>query len=194
MPFPANTPLTLAAVTFTTEELEEERKRVMVMTWTIGPFTPALAEALNVRSLIYSGGQVKDAIESMVIATAVPLQRLTFAMAPDQVERRIVLRDVVVLERLRVKVNHDRDPVEVVATLKTSAPFPDAETLMYLANGVTDTHYLTFEAEQGDLLTAVEEDAAPAPPRRPVRRRPLVGPEKAIEAGEELRPGVHAEH
>src|SRR5262245_7409996 len=93
-------------------------------------------------------------------------QRLTFAMAPDQAHRRIVIDDVQIEEKLRAKIKHDRDPIVVEATLKISFRYPTADELLYIANGVNDVHYLTFEDMQRVL--------------------PL--------QGEELRPGVHAQH
>lgn len=168
--FAPNTPMTLSDVTFTTEEIDKETRRVVVCTFTLVPFSGAQAEALNVRSLLFDAttGQPKEAIETIVLNIAMPLQRMTFAMAPDQTERRIVILNAKIEEKLRAKVKRDRDPLMVDATLKVSFSYPSATELLYIANGVDDTHYMTFEPEQGDLLTA------------PV--------------GDEIRPGVHAMH
>jgi hypothetical protein len=185
--FPPNTPMTLTHVTFTTEEVEEETRRVVVMTFAIAPFTATLAEALNVRSVLFGSGGPKDAIETAVVHIDAPLQRMTWAMAPDQDERRIVLKDVVVVSKLRAKVKHDRDPAVMDAAIKFSVRYPDAETLLYIATGVNDTHYITLEAEQGNLLTSVAEGEPPA--RKKGRR---VDPPDVT--GDELRPGVHAQH
>lgn len=185
--FPPNTPMTLTDVTFTTETVDEEERRVVVMTFAIAPFTAPLADALNVKSVLFGSNGPKEAIESVVVHIDAPLQRMTFAMAPDQGERRIVLQDVAVVSKLRAKVKRDREPAVMDAAIKFSVRYPDADTLLYIANGVTDTHYVTLEAEQGDLLTtAADTDAEP--PRRRRRGMPAVGP------GDELRPGVHAEH
>jgi hypothetical protein len=177
--------MTLTGVTFTTETVDEETRRVVVMTWAIAPFTALLADDLNVRSVLFAGSAPKDALETVVVHIDAPMQRLTFAMAPDQVERRIILRDVTVVSKLKARVKRDREPLTMDAVLKLSVRYPDAETLLYIANGVNDTHYLTLEPEQGDLLTTVAEKAPP------VRRRRGHAP---IETGDELRPGVHAEH
>jgi hypothetical protein len=187
--FAPDTPMTLSDVTFTTEEVDEETRRIVVCTFGIVPFTGAQADALNVRSLLFDAttGQPKEAIETIVLNIDMPLQRLTFAMAPDQEDRRIVLPNVKIETKLRAKVKRDRDPLMVDAVLKISFHYPSAAELLYIANGVNDTHYLTFESEQGDLLTAVEPDAAP--PRRTRGRSAL-----PVDAGDELRPGVHAEH
>lgn len=157
--------MTLTDVTFTTEVVDEETRRVVVCTFAIAPFTAAQAEALNIRSLLFdaSTGSVKSALETVVANIAVDDQRLTFAMAPDQGERRIVLANVEIGEKLKAKVKRDREPAVCEATLKLSFCYPTADELLYIANGVNDTHYLTFEPEQGDLLTAVSDGAGKRP-------------------------------
>lgn len=182
--FPANTPMTLAGVNFTTEVVDDETRRIVECTFKLSPFTPTQAEALNVRSLLFEAGSslLKPAIDAAVLQIAVPVQRLTFAMAPDQVGR-IIFDDVKVDEKLRIKVKRDRDPVVCDATLKVNFRYPSADDLLYVASGVNDTHYLTFAPLQGALGLTPESE--PQPPR--LRQRP-------IEAGDELRPGVHAEH
>lgn len=183
--FPPNTPMTLTKVTFTTEEVDDETRRVVECTFALAPFTPAHAEVLNVRSLLFDAGTSlpKTAIDAAVLRISVPPQRLTFRMAPDQVGGMVVFADVKIDETLRIKAKRDREPVVVDATLKVNFVYPSPEDLFYLANGVDDTHYLTFEAEQ--LALGLAGDAEAQPPR--LRQQ-------AIEAGDELRPGVHAEH
>lgn len=181
--FTPDTPMTLKKVTFTTEVVDEETRRVVVCVFAIAPFTAAHAADLNVKSLIFDSlGLPKDALETVVLRTDAPLQQLTWAMAPDQEERRIVLRTVQIESQVRVKVKQDREPAVVEATIRVNFVYPTADELLYIANGVNDTHYLTFEPEQGDLLTS-EDDAAP-----PKRRK------KGPSGGDEVRPGVYAEH
>lgn len=184
--FAPDTPMTLKKVTFTTETVDEETRRVVVCTFGLAPFTTEHATDLMIKSLVFDGnGRPKDAIESVLLRVDVPLQQLTFAMAPDQEERRIVLRTVQVEAQMRVKIKQDREPAEVEATLRVNFVYPSADELLYIANGVNDLHYLTFEAEQGDLLTS-EEDSAGTPP---ARRRKGTAP-----TGDLLRPGVYSEH
>lgn len=189
--FTPDTPMMLNSVTFTSEVVDDESRRVVVCDFLLSPFTGAQAEALNVRSLLFdSSGQPKTAIETVVLNITVPPQHVTFAMAPDQAERRIAFDAVQIAEKLRVKVKRDRESPVCEATLKVSFRYPAADELLYVANGVKDTHYLTFEQEQGDLLTTtgeVEEDNA-------VRHTPRRHPRAVPAAGDEVRPGVHAEH
>jgi len=170
--FAPNTPMTLTDVTFTTETIDEETRRIVVCTFAIIPFTGAQAEDLHVRSLLFDAttGQPKEAIETIVLHVDMPLQRMAFAMAPDQTDMRIVIEHAQVEPKLRAKVKRDRDPLMIEASLKVSFHYPTGDELLYIANGVNDTHYMTFEPEQGDLL------------------------DDADEQGDELRPGVFAEH
>jgi hypothetical protein len=188
--FSSNTPATLTDVTFTTEEVDDETRRVVVCTFVLSPFTPAQAGALNVRSLLFEAATSlpKAALDTAILSVSMPLQRLTLAMAPDQ-GGGIVFEDVQWTEKLRVKTKRDRDPVTCDATFKVNFRYPSATDLLALANGVNDQHYLTFEPTQGDLLTT-EAQVAETPPRRGRRR----GGAAPIESGDELRPGTHAEH
>src|SRR5262245_42295167 len=111
--FAPNTPMTLTDVTFTTEEEDDAVRRVVVCTFAMSPFTAAQAVARNIRSLLFdtTTGLPKEAIDAIVCNIALPLQRLSFAMAPDQTHRRIQIADVAIEEKLRAKVKKDRDPL-----------------------------------------------------------------------------------
>jgi hypothetical protein len=173
--FAPNTPMVLSNVEFTTEVVDEETRRIVVCTFNVVPFTAELAEDLHVRSVLFDAttGQPKEAIEAVVLSVDAPLQLMTFAMAPDQTDLRIQMPDAQIESKLRVKIKHDRDPLMVEAALKVSFHYPSATDLLYIANGVNDTHYMTFEPMQGDLLDATVHDGGD---------------------GVELRPGVFAEH
>ena len=165
--FAPDTPLTLTDVSFTTETVDDETRRIVVLKFKLRPFTAAHAEDLNMRSLLFtaSTGVPKPALMKATVNVAVNEQQVTFAMAPDQVDRRIVLRNVTVDPQVAVAVKHDREPAECEATIKLTFVYPPADVLLYLASGVNDVHYLTFEQEQGDLLTAEDDN-------EPIRRRP----------------------
>lgn len=169
--FAPDTPMTLTDVTFTTEEVDKEVHRVVVCTFLIAPFSSAQAQALFVKEFLFDPitHQPIEAIETIVLNITMPTQRVTFAMAPDQVQRRIVLQHVDIEPKLRAKVKRDRDPIVAEAILKISFRYPTADDLLYIANGVNDVHYLTFEDQQPRLALADDE-------------------------GDELRPGVFAEH
>ena len=157
--------MTLTKVTFTTETEDEETRRIVVCTFALAPFTYAMADDLNIRTVLFDGpgngtGNLKSAIETVVAHIDMPDQRLSFAMAPDQGERRIVLPNVSIEDQVKAKVKRDREPAVCEATIKVSFAYPTADQLLYIANGVNDTHYLTFEPEQFDLLQA-EDDGEP---------------------------------
>lgn len=177
--FTPDTPMVLKQVTFKTVTVDDETRRVVICTFGLAPFTAAHAADLNVKSLVFDGqGLPKSALEVVELHVTLPTQRLTFAMAPDQQERRVILRDVQVQPTVRVKIKQDREPAEVGATLKVNFSYPTADDLLYIATGVEDVHYLTFEPEQGQLGL---EDPAPTPAPRH-RTTDL------------LRPGVYGEH
>jgi hypothetical protein len=153
--------MTLTDVTFTTEQVDDETRRVVQCTWKVSPFTAVQAETLGIRTLLFerASGMPKPAIDAAVLRIAVPLQRMTVTLAPDQEVAGVVVNDVTVDDHLRVKVKRDRDPVLCDATIKVTFRYPSAADLLYIANGVNDTHFLSFDAEQGAL--AFGEDEAP---------------------------------
>jgi hypothetical protein len=168
--FAPNTPMTLTDVTFTTEVVDEETRRIVVCTFNMVPFTPLQADDLHVRSVLFDAttSQPKDAIETIVLHVDMPLQQMAFSMAPDQTDVRIIIQDAQLEPKIRAKVKRDRDPLMVDASLKISFHYPTATELLYIANGVNDTHYMTFTPVQPDLLDTIDDA--------------------------ELRPGIFAEH
>ena len=130
--FAPDTPMTLTDVTFTTEVEDEETRRIVVCTFALLPFTAQQAEALNIRSLLFdaSTGTLKPAVAAVTAIIAQEDQRLTFAMTPDQKDRRIVLPNVRIEDKLKAKVKQDREPVVCEATIKISLVYPTAEQLL----------------------------------------------------------------
>jgi len=181
---PPQIPLTLAAITFTTEDVDEETRRVMVLTWEITPLTTAIASALNIKSILFNGDAPKEPIHTIAVRLDVPPQDVLIRSAPDM-PASVHLRNVAIGPLLRAKVKRDREPAELAARFEMRSDYPDADTLLLLATAVETVQYVTCEPEQGDLLTTAEA-VADTPPRRRGKA--------AIEAGEELRPRVHAEH
>jgi len=158
--FAPDTPMTLTDVTFTTEVEDEETRRIVVCTFAIAPFTSSHADELNIRSVLFdiATGSLKPAVAAVTALISPEDQRLTFAMTPDQGDRRIVLPNVRIEPKLKAKIKHDREPAVCEALIKISFSYPTADQLLYIANGVNDTHYLTFEPEQLDLLTAEDDN------------------------------------
>ena len=166
--FKPNTPMILKNVTFDTEVVDDETRRVVACAFSIAPFTPALAEALNVRHFCFdSKGLPRPELDNAVLDVTIPNQRLSFAMAPDQGDPSLVLTDVAIENKLRVKVKRDRDPASVEAILKVDFYYPTAEDLLYIANGVNDQHFLTFEPQEPvmDFAGAAEGMSEPKAPR-----------------------------
>lgn len=164
--FSPDTPLTLLSLSFGVDEIDEESRRVVVATFGCTPFSPALADELGVRSLLFdaSSGTLKSALESVTANIHVDDQRVSIRSVPDA-DVRLVLMNVAIDDKLKAKVKRDREPAVCEAIIKLRFAYPTADQLLTLANAVSDTLYLTFEPEQGDLLTA-QDDA------EPIRRRP----------------------
>jgi hypothetical protein len=194
--FPPDTAMMLKKVTFTTEVVDEETRRVVVCTFGLAPFTGPHAVALNVKSVLFDGnGQPKPALDAAELKIEIPLQRLSWKMAPDQSDASLVLAEVAIDPKLRIKIKRDRDPVDCQARLQVSFRYPTADDLLYIANGVNGTHYLTFEPEQAVMdFAAASESTTPEPARHIGRRNKKPVETPPVEAGDEIRPGVHAEH
>lgn len=163
--FAAHTAMTLTSVCFTTEVEDEETRRVVECALKIAPFTIAHADDLNLRTLMFdsSTGTLKPALDQIVASIAVPEQRLTWARSPEAAAQHVILPCVRIEGKLRAKVKLDREPPTCEAVLKISFQYPTADDLLQLAGAVNDVIYVTFEPEQGDLLTAQDD-------QEPIRR------------------------
>jgi hypothetical protein len=159
--FARDTSMTLTDVFFTTETEDDETRRVVGCAFKLSPLTAAHAEALGVRTVLFetSSGALRPVLDAAVLQIAVEDQRLSLAKVPG-VHAPLVIPNVRIERLLRVKVKHDREPVACDAVLKVTFSYPDADALLTLASAVGDTLFVTFEPEQGDLLTA-EDDAEP---------------------------------
>jgi hypothetical protein len=151
----AHTAMYLEDVTFRTEPVGEETKKVVVCSFQIQPFTSELAESLGVRGELFSlsDGEPKKVIESVVLHVDEPVQRMAFSRAPD-IAPSLTILDVKVNPHL--KVRRDKEGPVLSALLKVSFYYPTGPELLYVANGVNEQHFMTFEAQQGDLLAVVD--------------------------------------
>src|SRR4051812_6033263 len=136
--FSKKTAVTFSGGNFSTETSYEEKRPLLIFTFSLVPFPAAHAESPNVRPPLFgaSTGTLKPALEAVVALINMDEQRVTFAMSPDQQDRRIVLPNVRIEEKLRAKVKHDREPAVCEAVLKVSFVYPTPDVLMYIANGV----------------------------------------------------------
>lgn len=150
--FGANTPMRLQDVTFKTRKMDGEDRRIVALTLFIQPFTPEMADALNVKRRLFS---VNDAeplpdVLGCELAIAQDYQRMQVRMAPDQTVASIEIPNVEIGPAL--KVRKDKEGPIFAAVLRAEMAYPSPNDLMFLASRVNEQDYFTFEPEQGDML------------------------------------------
>lgn len=156
--FEPRTPLYLRDVTFKIEEGKEETRKVVVCSFMVQPFTPAMAEKLGIRSRLFnaSTGEPDPVVKSLEAAIAVPDQRIEFAMAPDAGREAVSLPNCRISKTIRIA--RDKEGPVFRATFTASSPYPAAKDLLFLAHHINDQHYITFTADgQGDLIDSTAD-------------------------------------
>lgn len=156
--FKANTPLYLRDLTFKTETIDQETRKIVVCSFMAQPFTPEMATDLDIRNRIFSAGTAEplpDVLEAK-IAITVQLQTMTLKMAPDAPSERIKIPDVQFSKT--ISVAKDKEGPVMRGNFSASFRYPDGETLLYLANAVNQQLFVTFDVQQGKLIP----DAPPA--------------------------------
>lgn len=171
--FAAKTPLYLRDVTFKTKDVDGENKKVVVLTFMCQPFKPEMAAELDIKSRLFnaSTGEPDPVMKSAECAISLPTQRVTFHAAPDSPNKRLEIEHARVSPT--IKVRKDKEGPVYAATFSIDFDYPTPDGLLFLAHGINDQHFVTFETEQGDMLEGAED----------LEER---------NAGPELRPGVKA--
>jgi hypothetical protein len=159
--FTANVPLYLRDVTFSTEKEKEETRKIVTCQFVAQPFTPEMAGTVDVRPRLFNlstGAPLADVLEAK-LAVNVGRQKLSISMAPDTAPS-VVLRNVKIGP---FKIRADKEGPVFAATFPANFAYPSADDLLFLAHGVNEQHFVTFEAEQLDMLT----DGTGAPALKP---------------------------
>jgi hypothetical protein len=166
--------------------------KVIDLTLRVQPLTPELAAALDpdVRALLFTLGDArpKPKIKAVQFALTIPRQSLTVHRLPE-LDGSIVFSDCEIGDvRARTEKGVDGLALIFYAAYGPASP----RDLEYVCDWHTQQRFVTFHPQAPTLdfagADAPEDDAPPAPPRRGRRGSPAVGP------GDELRPGVAAEH
>ena len=174
------------------EKTKDGKEIKMVdLTLRVQPFTPELAVALDpdVRALLFSLGDAtpKPKLKAAHFALTVPKQQLTIAMVPE-LEGSIVLADCDVSD-VRARTEKGVDGFGLVFYVSYGPASP--RDLEYVCDWLTQQRFVTFVPQQPALdFVGADAPVEEAPPRRG-RGRPRKPP---VEAGDELRPGISAEH
>lgn len=161
--FRENCPLYMRDVTFKTETIDGETRRIVVLAFKKEPFTKDDANALNITRHLFSadsGEPFSDFINGSY-GIAVPLQTLEIASAPDA-PTAITLRDVKVSGVISVR--KDKENPVLAANLAVSFPYPEAKELLYLASSVNNQLFCTFQVQQEELALTTPEKPRLAQP------------------------------
>ncbi len=162
--------------------------KLVDLTLRVQPFTAELAGSLDpdVRALLFSLSDAtpKAKLKEVRFRLTVPKQQLLIRLLPELAEQ-IVLCDCEITDvRARTEKGIDGYGLVFYVTYGPASP----HELEYVCDWLTQQRFVTFQPQQPALdFAAREPDEETKAPRR--RGRP-----RAVDAGDELRPGVHAEH
>lgn len=153
--FKPNTPLYLKDVVFTTEVGKDLTRKVVSCVFMVQPFTRELAASVDMQNRLFSitdGEPLPDIIQATLAAPA-GLKQMAFKMAPDQGRESMTARAVRIGP---FKIRKDKEGPVYACSFTASFYYPEPNDLMFLANGVNEQHFVTFNPEQDDMLTSAE--------------------------------------
>lgn len=145
-----------------------ERQKLIVLTFTIQPFTPDQAADLNVKSRLFdasSGDPFDDVLGSKLAVSAGGKQKVLLYRAPEpempvSVELRYATFDG------GISVRADKETPQYAATFSLVADKPSADDLLKIWDGCYEQWFATFELEQPSILETEEQAEA----RKPMMR------------------------
>lgn len=169
--------------------------RMVDLTLRVQPLTAELAQSLDgdVRALLFNMGDAlpKGKIKAIHFALTVPRQSCTVRLVPESDDAALLIPDVEITD-VRARVEKGVDGYALV--FYASFGPVGARDLEYLCTWHTQQRFVTFNPQEPALnFEGAAEPAEPATaaatggPRRVARPKPIV-------PGDEIRPGVHAEH
>jgi hypothetical protein len=162
--------------------------RTVDLTLRVQPLTAELAKALDpdVRALLFnlSDALPKHKVKAVHFALAVPRQALTVRLMPEVDDAALHISDVEITD-VRARVEKGVDGYALV--FYASFGPVGARDLEYLCTWHTQQRFVTFQPQEPGLDFAGAAEANTASPRRGRRAT-------AIATGDEIRPGVHAQH
>ena len=154
------TPMRLTGCNGKTKKAEDGGKaRVVVLTFMLQPFTPEMANDLNVKARLFSlsSGEPLQDIQDIGLKIAVPQQKMSLFEAPDVARASVVVDSVDVSPIIRVRA--DKEGPIYAATFNVSFDYPTAKELLWLFHRVTDQAFATFEPTgQQELPTGDDAD------------------------------------
>jgi hypothetical protein len=166
--------------------------KMVDLTLRVQPFTPELAGSLDpdVRALLFNLGDAepKKKLKAIHFDLTVPRQVLTVHLLPELAEQ-IAFADVDITGvRARTEKGVDGFGLVFYASFGPASP----RDLEYVCDWLTQQRFLTFQPQEPALNFDAQDEETIEPARKTPRRHPKRGP--AIQSGDELHLGRHAEH
>lgn len=135
------------------KEAKSERRRALVLSFQLQPFTPDHANDLNIKSRLFStsdGEPLKDVISTTLAISAPPQHVRIFLATGNDAPISVELYAALVQPKLTVR--KDREGPIFSATLHIVSDYPSGDNLLLLMQRVTEQFFVTLETEQGDML------------------------------------------
>jgi hypothetical protein len=151
--FKPRTPLRLTGCNGkTVKDADGTPSRAVVLTFMAQPFTPEMAEDLNVKGRLFnvSSGEPIPEIATCKLKIALPPQRMRLYVAPDEELKPSVEVEAVAVSPT-IDVRADKEGPVYAGTFSVVFPFPIPSDLLWLFHRVTEQVFATFEAEQNAL-------------------------------------------
>jgi len=172
--FDVNTPMRLVGCAGKQVKDGGDKRRVLVLSFQLQPFTAEMAASLNIKSRLFSArtGEALPEVLSTKLAIDAPMQTVSIRTAPDTPRASVTIPEVEVAPAITVR--KDREGPVYSATLVILADYPSGNDLLFLMQRVTEQFFVTFEAVQGNMLRQpptetededddIEPQARPAP-------------------------------
>lgn len=149
--FAKNTPMRLVGCAGKQLKDGSERRRVLVLSFQLQPFTMEMAADLDIaRHLFGRSGEPLPDVINMTLAIVSPLLRVQIRSAPDLPQATITINDADLSPKLAVR--KDKEGPVYSATLVLISDYPSGDDLLFLMQRVTEQFFVTLEPGQGDLL------------------------------------------
>jgi len=147
-------------------------EKQMILTVSVQPFTREMANDLKIGSHLFNAaaGLPHDDLVGIRLAVAEPRQCVTFYRAPDpEMPVSIQLRNVKILSPIAIR--RDKETPQLAASFDLNCGVPDPGPLHAFFTARHEQWFVTFVAEQGDMLDDVE-DARPTMKRGKGKKKP----------------------
>lgn len=149
--FAKNTPMRLIGCAGKQIKDGSDRRRVLVLSFQLQPFTIEMASDLDIaRHLFGRGGDPLPDVLATTLAIVTPVLKVSIRSAPDLPQATVIIDDAECSPKIVVR--KDKEGPVYSATLVLIADYPKGDDLLFLMQRVTEQFFLTLEPGQGDLL------------------------------------------